>query len=212
MLLKGISFPVTKKWNETDGFLENFRRFSFMEALTEISLIFTNKGNFVEGKDVFNQAFRKEPGRWGIDFHETGNYASGKEIYVGIPADVNYLIIPRLVVSGIGSSLSLTFDTIEDLKIALSEACSNVIKHAYQLNKTGNNITIKFLIQKGSLSMVVKDTGKGFDTKILNANNVPLSRGKGLGLFLIKSLMDKVQVNSIVDQGTEVKMIKFLTN
>lgn len=212
MLRNQEALPSKIKSGKSNGFMENVRHLSFMEALNDISLMFTRNGIIFKGEKGFFHAFKKGPGNWGIEFQETGDFKSRKEIFIGIPAEVNYLMIPRLVVSGIGSTLSLTFDTIEDLKIALTEACNNVTKHAYQSNNSGKNIALTFIIEKGLLTMIVKDTGKGFDPKILKANNHPLGRGRGLGLFLIKSLMDEVELNSSSTHGTEIKMIKCLTN
>lgn len=202
------------KFGKPNGFMENIRNLSFMEALNQVNLIVSKNIHIFNGGKGLLHDFREKPEELDFDFQETGNYESLKEIFIRIPADVNYLIIPRLVISGIGSNLSLSFDTIEDLKISLTEACNNVVKHAYQHNtkKSENNISIYFLIKKRLITIIVKDTGKGFDPKILKANNYPIGRGHGLGLFLIESLMDEVELNSTGTYGTEIKMVKCLVN
>ena len=58
-------------------------------------------------------------------------------IEMKIPAKPDYLSVIRLTLSGIASRMGYTFEVIEDLKIAVSEACTNAIQHAYSEDEVG---------------------------------------------------------------------------
>ncbi len=68
-----------------------------------------------------------------------------------------------------------------------------------------------FTIHADKLSIVITDKGRGFDSEILKSSlHAPSARGKGLGLFLIHSLVDEVKIHSTACHGTEVRMVKYL--
>jgi serine/threonine-protein kinase RsbW len=129
-------------------------------------------------------------------------------IELKIPAEPEYLLVARLTLSGIATRMNFGFDEIEDLKIAIAEACTNAIQHAY---KNGNHrrIDIKFFIEEDKLRIEVEDMGKGFQPeKIKKLPEDLLEKERGLGIFLIKSLVDEVEFESS-KKGTVVKMIKY---
>ncbi|MCM8830805.1 MAG: ATP-binding protein [Candidatus Omnitrophica bacterium] len=103
--------------------------------------------------------------------------------------------------------LKLEEDDIFDIRISLEEAIVNAIKHGNKLNpKLSVDIFLK-IIDK-SLIIEIKDEGEGFDI-----NNLPdptsfdnLEKLSGRGLFLIKNLMDEVE---LLDRGRKIRMIKF---
>lgn len=181
-------------------------RLALMEAVSELGLSFPLSATV--NKKTPNDLTRLDD----VDYNETNTDPAVKDIHLTVPADMTYITLARLVVAGIGASLSLSIDTIEDLKIALTEALSNVVKHAYPENRAKGKITIWFSVSDHKLLMDVKDTGMGFNNSKLKYKQIPSSRGQGLGLFLIKSLMDEVGLYSTIGRGTEVKMVKFLTH
>lgn len=181
-------------------------RSSVMEAISEFSMFFFSKASGKNGSRG-----RKFRTRWNeVEFYSNNQDTDDNVIFLGIPAQMRYVILARLVVSGIGASLSLNFEDIEDLKIAITEAFSNVVKHAYPGDKGKGKATIVFTIHADKLAIVVADKGQGFDPKILKSHpHVPSVRGKGLGLFLIHSLVDEVEIHTAVNHGTEVRMMKY---
>ncbi|MGR6118071.1 anti-sigma B factor RsbW [Aeribacillus composti] len=136
-------------------------------------------------------------------------------IEMKIPAKTEYIGIVRLTLSGIANRMGYTYDDIEDLKIAVSEACSNAVQHAYGHNENGE-VRIGFSLFENRLEITVSDDGKNFDLSKMKENTGPyspsmpiekLSEG-GLGLFLIKTLMDEVTID--MNSGVTVKMSKLL--
>ncbi|MDD9150764.1 anti-sigma B factor RsbW [Sporolactobacillus sp. CQH2019] len=136
-------------------------------------------------------------------------------IKLTIPAKPEYVCIARLASSGAAYRLGYPFDDIEDIKIAVSEACTNVVNHAYKHCAAGN-IRIMIECRKHSLSITVIDTGNSFNLQKVLKGLRPLDASMslnqvnegGMGLFLIDSLMDEVTISS--EFGVVVKMIKFL--
>lgn len=131
-----------------------------------------------------------------------------------IPAKTEYVVLARLCISGIGDRMELTIDEIEDLKIAISEACNNSIRYAYNKDTSYNSIEIRFLIYPKKIIIKIKDYGPGFDTKFVNEylrrHDDKRTKEIGLGLFLMKTLMNEVEYSSDPDRGTEVSLVKYL--
>ena len=130
-----------------------------------------------------------------------------------IPCDPQYISVVRLVVAGVGARAGLTVDDIDDMKVAVSEACTNTIDHAFPDAESVPNspapIVIRFLPRPGELRVEVEDVGKGFepDRVIAERAREPSVEG-GLGLYLIQQLTDSVQVQSAPGSGTKVIMTK----
>ena len=136
-------------------------------------------------------------------------------IEIKIPAKPEYVGVVRLTLSGIASHMGYSFEQIEDLKIAVSEACTNAVQHAYPEKESGE-VVIGFGIYADKLEMMVADNGKSFDF-IQTKNELgpykasstveQLTEG-GLGLYLIETLMDEVCF--LEHSGVTVFMVKYL--
>ncbi len=131
-------------------------------------------------------------------------------VNIQIPAQSDFVGVVRLAVSGISSRMNFSIDEIEDIKVAVSEACTNAVQHAYG-DGTGT-IDIAFTLHAEKLEVIVKDSGKGFDpanavsSKQDGANDALF--GLGLGLTFIRTLMDFSEIESVPGRGTVVRMIK----
>lgn len=137
-------------------------------------------------------------------------------IEMKIPAKPEYIGVVRLTLSGIASHMGYSFEEIEDLKIAVSEACTNTVQHAYPENEIGE-VIIGFGVYEDKLEMMVADSGKSFNFVQTKSELGPytesstvdqLSEG-GLGLYLIETLMDEVCVLE-EQSGVTVFMVKYL--
>ncbi len=130
-----------------------------------------------------------------------------------IPAKPEYVGIIRLTLSGIGSRMGFSYEEIEDLKIATSEACTNAVHHAYEREVEGG-ITVGFGLYPDKLEVMVADRGKSFNYDEIkkeigpyDKENEQLPEG-GLGLYLIETLMDELKI--FIDSGVTVYMTKYL--
>lgn len=136
-------------------------------------------------------------------------------IEIRVPAKAQYVGVARLTISGLASRLGFTYDEIEDLKIASSEAITNAVQHAYKGDEEGE-IVVGCALFKDRLELMVADHGKSFDfektKKSLGPYNeqveVQFLREGGLGLYLMETLMDEVKVHH--KEGVTVFMTKYL--
>ena len=122
-----------------------------------------------------------------------------------ISANPEYVSIIRLTTSGIANKVGFCLDDIEDLKVAISEACTNAIKHSLE-----DRFTIIYTMIEKGLTIEIIDNGKGYNTKEVSEPDLDNLKESGMGLFIIESLMDKVNVESIEGKGTSIKMTKYL--
>ncbi|HEX4979769.1 MAG TPA: ATP-binding protein [Acidimicrobiales bacterium] len=132
-------------------------------------------------------------------------------IQLGIPARAEYVALARLVVSSLASSRrELADDRIDDLKVAVSEACTNAIE-AHRSTGAGDNVSIACIEYDDRLVVRVTDQGEGFDPSLL-PDHPPvtdperLNFERGLGIPLIRTLVDDLQIDS-GPQGTDIRMI-----
>ncbi|MCE7794152.1 anti-sigma B factor RsbW [Salipaludibacillus sp. CUR1] len=137
-------------------------------------------------------------------------------IEMKVPAKPEYVGVVRLTVSGIANRLGYSYDDIEDIKIAVAEACTNVVNHAYSEGQEGNDMQVNFGVYDDRLELVISDQGGTIDVEKLKQERGPITENQaiedlkegGLGLFLIETLMDEVEIRG--DSGVMIIMTKFL--
>ena len=133
-------------------------------------------------------------------------------IEMRVPASAEYVSLIRLTLSGVFSRAGATYDDIEDAKIAVSEAVTNAVKHAYKENNNVGIINIYFEILEDKIKIVISDKGDSFDYETTKSKIGPYDkdflREGGLGLFLIESLMDEVTVYK--ESGVTISMTKYI--
>lgn len=126
-------------------------------------------------------------------------------IKMEVTSNPEYVSIIRLTVSGIANKIGFSLDDIEDIKVAVSEACTNAIKHSLD-----DKFLVQFSVLENGLTIEVEDKGTGYDIESLQEPDLTNPKESGLGLFIIKTLMDEVSTISNSDVGTRVKMTKYL--
>ncbi|MBU9710439.1 anti-sigma B factor RsbW [Evansella tamaricis] len=137
-------------------------------------------------------------------------------IEMKMPAKPEYVGVVRLTVSGVANRLGYTYDDIEDIKIAVAEACTNVVNHAYEDGQEDALMMVTCAVYDNRLELMVADKGGDIDVNSFKNGKGPVQSDRpirelkegGLGLFLIETLMDKVEI--IGDSGVVITMTKFL--
>lgn len=145
-------------------------------------------------------------------------------ITLQVPASAEYIDLVRLTLYGLSVKMGFSYEEIEDMKVAVSEACNNAVLYAYGDLNAGEaaqaptpppRIEVRFVKRDDALSIVVKDDGRSFDAAVaahkaapVNGKSIDELQAGGLGLYLMQALMDDVEVNS--DMGTEVVLTKRL--
>lgn len=139
---------------------------------------------------------------------ENPNNVVRDQIKLSIPNKPEYVGIVRLTVAGIANRLGFDIEQIEDIKVAVAEACTNAIIHGK--NDGDENYNIDFIIGNNKLEICVCDSGKGCKSSDIKKPNLEDPKEGGLGIFIIKSLMDEVEILSDLGKGMTIKMIKYM--
>lgn len=136
-------------------------------------------------------------------------------ISLTIPAQAEYIDIVRLALYGVANQAGFSFEEIEDMKVAVSEACNNAVLHAYDNHQIGT-IDITFKYERDFLCIHIKDSGDNFQIdqykpKLESLHNKLLDDivPGGLGMLMMHALMDSVELNT--ESGTEVILTKRTT-
>ena len=108
-----------------------------------------------------------------------------------IPAKAEYIALCRLALAGLARMRPVSEETLSDLKLALTEACSNSVRHAYKDGGEGI-IEIVYRLESDRLVIDVLDDGKGFSLE--DTPGSAEMNESGLGLAIIRSLTDELEV------------------
>jgi serine/threonine-protein kinase RsbW len=132
---------------------------------------------------------------------------------LNVPSSTENLALIRDFVTRVGSQAGLDDSEVANLELAVDEACANVIEHAYEHDAT-KQVVIRAIFDEKTLRIEVVDTGKGFEPQsIPEADLRKLAaerKSGGLGLRLIKSLMDEVHYEIEPGKKNELRMVKYL--
>ncbi len=139
-----------------------------------------------------------------------GGIDGSRTVRLTIPAKPEYITLSRLALSGLSRVRPLTDETLADLKLALTEACSNSVRHAY--GAEGGHVAISFELRDDRLIVEVADDGTGFELEPAHTNgdDAELSEG-GLGIAIIRSIADEVEIGGGANgRGSLLRFVKLL--
>jgi serine/threonine-protein kinase RsbW len=146
---------------------------------------------------------------------DTANHGNGsaQAIRLTIPAKPEYITLGRLALTGIARLRAepLSQEVLGDLKLALTEACTNSVRHAYGDGE--GLVEILYELYEDRLVVEVSDQGGGFDRDAspqaaLDADE--LSEG-GLGIAIIEALADELEISGGGDGGSRLRFVKRLS-
>lgn len=130
---------------------------------------------------------------------------------LSIPSSTRYLGEVRRFVEAHARQAHLQEDAIEQFKIAVDEACTNVIKHAYR-GDDGKQIDLAIIVEDDRFTVRIRDEGQAFRPHTYTEPNIfkyaETRRAGGFGVHIMRSLMDEVEYRT---QGkvNEVRLTKF---
>ena len=134
---------------------------------------------------------------------ETNAYA----VRLQIPAKAEYIGLGRLALAGLSTLGELSDETVADLKLALTEACSNSIRHAYDADGDGT-VDIVYELHPDRVVIEVADEGKGFVAERYSGNPEELTES-GLGIAIIRALSDEFELlEQASGRGSRLRMVK----
>jgi serine/threonine-protein kinase RsbW len=144
----------------------------------------------------------------------TGSGRVGSEtlraIRLRIPARAEYVALCRLAMTGVAQVRPMDEDTVADLKLALTEAVSNSVRHAYPADGSGH-VDIRYELHADRIGVEVVDNGAGFD-----ADEAPSFDGDdlvegGLGIAIIRTIADELEIESKPGvRGSRLRFVKLL--
>ena len=127
-----------------------------------------------------------------------------------IPAKPEYLVLGRLALTGLSRLRPIAQDDLSDLKLALTEACTNSIRHAYESG--GGTVEIEVVLEQDSILIEVLDDGSGFELSGEAAARDGEGEG-GLGLAIIRAVTDETEIGRRDDgSGSRLRFRKRLAH
>lgn len=132
----------------------------------------------------------------------------GDSVSLSIPAKAEYVSVARMCTAAAVSRWGLDVEGIEDIKVAVAEACANFIN--YSCDDGQNLLNIVCTCRQDGIWIDVAGCGKNMDFENTTGHDfAPFDDEEGLGTFIIKSLMDKVEFNYVEDRCVSITMFKF---
>ena len=134
---------------------------------------------------------------------------SANVVLLTMPAKSEYLILARLALAGIARDVPMGETLLADLKLAVTEACGNAVRHAYASGDGA--VRVRFDVEPGHIAIEVADDGKlgsrQADADV--ADGMPPE--SGMGLAIIRAIVDELEIDDATDStGTIVRMRKRL--
>jgi serine/threonine-protein kinase RsbW len=120
------------------------------------------------------------------------------DVRLTLPARPENVAVVRHVLGAFAEALRLPVDVVEDVRLAVTEACTNVVRHAYDG------------VEPGSLEIVIRPTGDVLDVIVSDRGRgigpSPDTAGPGLGLPLIAALVDSLEIQHAPRAGSRLAM------
>jgi len=127
-----------------------------------------------------------------------------------IPAKAEYIALVRLALSGLSRLRPLSEETLGDLKLAVTEACTNSVRHGYSSGE--GTVEIVYELQPDRLVVEVADDGPGFDAAGDRPSDENLAEG-GLGIAIIRAVSDEFEAGDRASgRGSRLRFVKLLEN
>jgi serine/threonine-protein kinase RsbW len=132
-----------------------------------------------------------------------------RSVRLRVPARAEYIALARLALSGLADIVELSDELLADLKLALTEAVSNSVRHAYAGG--AGFVSIAYELTGEALAVEVVDDGQGFDPHRPPAlEGEELTEG-GLGIAIIRTIADEFELNSQPGvRGSRLRFVKRL--
>jgi serine/threonine-protein kinase RsbW len=129
-----------------------------------------------------------------VAFTAMSQNGDGLVVRLRIPARAEYITLCRLALTGIARLRPMSEELVADLKLALTEAASNSVRHAYGDEDPGV-VEISYELLPDRLVIEVTDDGEGFEPVEFREEELGLSEG-GLGIAIIRAIADEVEIGT----------------
>ena len=137
---------------------------------------------------------------------------AGTAIRLTIPAKPEYITLCRLALTGLARTRPVGDEVLADLKLALTEAASNSVRHAY--HEVGGQVEITYALHGDRLEIEVTDEGKGFEGngRVGDEQELGELTEGGLGIAIIRAIADELELGSGANgRGSRLRFVKVLS-
>jgi serine/threonine-protein kinase RsbW len=132
--------------------------------------------------------------------------AAPANVELRIPRRPEYVRVARMAACALAAQLDFTFDLVKDIELAVGEACTNAVEHVAK--EACSEVLLRFSVLEDRLTIEVIDHGQGFDAQRVLNGDAEEGEG-GLGLQVIRAVMDELDVQCGQGVGTCVRMVKY---
>lgn len=152
-----------------------------------------------------------------MDSNKTGqSISSTSHIHLEMRAQCAYLRVARVAVTQVVKNLGMDEKVSDTIVLAVEEALTNVIRHSYDgpcdkpIIIEINTITCENEGEKEALEILIRDFGKQVDPETIKGRDLDEFKPGGLGVHIIKSVMDQCQYTQAPETGMQLRLIKYL--
>ncbi|MDQ7787095.1 MAG: ATP-binding protein [Thermodesulfovibrionales bacterium] len=128
---------------------------------------------------------------------------------ISFPSHPKYLSVVRLVTVKIAEQCGFEEKIIEEIRLAVDEACANIIKHAYK-GDTSKEIVLKYMNTKKKFTVILEDRGIKADIRLIKGRDLEDVRPGGLGVHFIRRVFDVFEYDEKRTKGNKLILIKYL--
>lgn len=202
-LIKGLQFMRVEVWNvlaEAAGQLDAEGVFILERRINEIfdAYFLGLSSSYRNSQSAMLQEQQKALDKW----EEVVKSAS--EIRLKIPCSNEFAAIVRLQAEAIARRVNFSEEEVYDIITAVGEVCDNSIEHS----QSEQGIDVEYSMNENEFRVEVRDYGKGFDPTGKGELPPDMFSEDGRGIFLMRNLMDKVEIDSQLGKGTRIVMRK----
>jgi serine/threonine-protein kinase RsbW len=133
----------------------------------------------------------------------------GRVVRLTIPAKPEYILLGRLALSSLARLQPLSDEELSDLKLALTEACTNSVRHAY-VDGPGT-VEIVYDLRPDRVVVEVTDSGEGFTPPREREDDTDELAEGGLGIAIIRALADELEIGERSGGGSRLRFVKRLS-
>jgi serine/threonine-protein kinase RsbW len=135
---------------------------------------------------------------------------SGEHVVrLAIPARAEYIALCRLALAGLSRTRGLDEELVADLKLALTEACTNSIRHAYP--DGSGTVEVVYTLSADRLVIDVADRGSGFVPRERRADGSDELAEGGLGMAIMEAIADELEIGpGAGGRGSRLRLVKRL--
>jgi serine/threonine-protein kinase RsbW len=132
---------------------------------------------------------------------------SGGTVVLTLDARPENLALTRLALAGVAANAGAPREVVADLKLAVTEACTNAIQHAYGGGEVAGSIVVRYTGEPGMLSIEIEDSGYGFEPEASPDATERNGAGNGMGLMIIRVLTDELEISN-TGSGMRLRLVK----